>query len=360
MTESSSQGSSPQESSPEGSPPGLDMTALQRFFDEQVAEAVGPVEAELMEGGRSNLTYRLTDGHGVWVLRRPPLGGLTPSAHDMSREYRVVEALQTTDVPVARTVALCEDESVLGVPFSVVEHVDGVVLRSREELDAYGSGEVERSAFALVDALAALHAVPYAEVGLARFGRPEGYLERQVRRWYDQWNRVATRELPDIDALHAKLSESVPSGSEGSIVHGDARIDNAILDRSDVGRVRALVDWEMSTLGDPLSDMGLHLAYRDPAFEPVLGGSAASVSDRMPSADRLAERYATSSGRDMGSFDFHRALGYFKIAVIAEGIHARHVQGLTVGQGFETVGEAVPSLAAAGLSSVNESSVQDS
>jgi aminoglycoside phosphotransferase (APT) family kinase protein len=328
---------------------GLDLVALQKFFDSHVPEASGPVTAELVHGGRSNLTYRLTDGRTAWVLRRPPLGGLTPSAHDMAREYRVVAALQGTGVPVARAVALCADVSVIGVPFSLVEYVSGEVVRSREDLDRHDANELTRCAYGLVDVLAALHAVPYAAMGLADFGRPEGYLGRQVRRWYDQWSRVATRELRDIDVLHAKLAETVPVENGGSIVHGDFRIDNAILDESDLGTVRALVDWEMATLGDPLADLALHLVYRDPAFEPVLGGSAAAASDRLPSVHALAERYARVSGRDLGRLDFHLALGYLKIAVIAEGIHARHVQGLTVGRGFETVGDAVPLLAAGGL-----------
>ena len=330
-------------------PEGLDLAALQRFFDERVPQASGPISAELLHGGRSNLTYLITDGYRRWVLRRPPLGGLTPSAHDIGREYRVVSALRDTGVPVAAAVALCEDPGVLGVPFSVVAHVDGVVPRTREDLAGRSDGELRRCAFGLVEALAALHTVEYERVGLAGFGRPEGYLTRQVRRWRDQWARVATRELPDIERLHAELEKRVPPESAASVVHGDPRVDNAILDPADLGTVRALVDWEMATLGDPLADLGLHLAYRDPLFEPVLGGSAASADDRLPAADRIAEHYARVSGRDLGRLDFYRALGYFKIAVIAEGIHARHVQGHTVGEGFETVGGAVPALAAAGL-----------
>ncbi|GAA0838703.1 phosphotransferase family protein [Streptosporangium amethystogenes subsp. fukuiense] len=332
-----------------GVPEGLHLAALQRYFDAHVPEAVGPITAELLHGGRSNLTYRLTDGHSAWVLRRPPLGGLTPSAHDMAREYRVVGALRGTAVPVAPTVALCEDTSVIGSPFSLVEYVPGEVVRSREDLARHGGDEPARCAYGLVDVLATLHAVPYAEVGLAGFGRPEGFLGRQIRRWYDQWRRVATRELRDIDVLHAKLDEAVPAESGASIVHGDFRIDNAIFDARDLGTVRALVDWEMATLGDPLADLALHLVYRDPAIEPVLGGSAAAVSERLPSTEALAERYARVSGRYLGRLEFYLALGYFKIAVIAEGIHARHARGLTVGQGFETAGAAVPRLAAGGL-----------
>ncbi|WNI19016.1 phosphotransferase family protein [Actinacidiphila sp. ITFR-21] len=331
---------------------GLDLPALQRWFDRQVPEAAGPIRAEPLHGGRSNLTYRVTDGTACWVLRRPPLGGLTPSAHDMGREYRVVAALQGTGVPVARTVALCEDPAVLGVPFSVVAHVDGTVIRTREDLARLSPEQAAQRAYGLVDAMAALHAVPYRDVGLGGFGRPAGYLGRQVRRWHDQWHRVATRELPDIRRLHAALAADVPAESGASVVHGDVRIDNAILAPEDPGRVRALVDWEMAALGDPLADLGLHLVYRDPAFEPVLAGSAASVSDRYPPAAALAERYARASGHDLGRLDFYLGLGYFKIAVIAEGIHARHTGGLTVGPGFDTVGEAVPRLAAAGLAAL--------
>ena len=333
-------------------PQGLDLTALQRFFDREVPGAVAPIRAELLYGGRSNLTYRITDGATAWVLRRPPLGGLTPSAHDMGREFRVVRALHSTDVPVAPAVALCEDPGVLGTPFSIVGHVAGTVVRTREDLEQYSTGQLEACAYGLVDTMAVLHAVPYRDVGLADFGRPEGYLGRQVRRWGDQWSRVATRQLPDVERLHALLEIGVPTESTAAVVHGDVRVDNAILDPADLSRTRALVDWEMAALGDPLADLALHLVYRDPRFEPVLGGSAASVSDRFPGPDALAERYARSSGRDLGRLHFYLGLAYLKIAVIAEGIHARHARGLTVGEGFETVGAAVPGLAAAGLSAL--------
>ncbi|WBB89868.1 phosphotransferase family protein [Verrucosispora sp. WMMC514] len=330
-------------------PRGLPLEALQRYFTEHVPEVRGPVEAEILHGGRSNLTYLLTDGYARWVLRRPPLGGLTPSAHDMSREYRVVAALHGTGVPVARPVTLCEDVSVIGVPFSVVEHVAGQVLRSRTDLSRHDDGDVERCAFTLIDGLARLHDLPYRDIGLADFGRPQGYLRRQVDRWYSQWQRVTTRELTDIEKLRGQLAEDGQAESGASVVHGDYRIDNTILDEQDIATVRAVVDWEMATLGDPLADLGLHLVYRDPAFEPVLVGSAASVSERMPSVQSLAERYARASGRDLGRLEYYLALGYFKIAVIAEGIHARYRHGLTVGDGFETVGAAVPELVAGGL-----------
>ncbi|MGV0044914.1 phosphotransferase family protein [Mycobacterium colombiense] len=329
-------------------PDGLDLQALEGFFADHVPGFSGTLSAELIQGGRSNLTYRLSDGHLTWVLRRPPLGGLAPSAHDMQREYRVVATLSGTDVPVARAVALA-DAGVLGVPFTVVEYVGGRVIRTLEDLHALPHAEITRCASGLIEVLVRLHAVDPAEVGLAGFGRAEGYLQRQVARWHDQWQRVRTRNLSDIDRLHERLVAACPAEAGASIVHGDFRIDNAIFDRDDVGRVLALVDWEMATLGDPLADLGLHLVYSDPAFAPVLGGSAASTSPRLPCISELAEHYAQSSGRDLGDLHFYLALGYFKIAVIAEGIHARFQRGMTRGDGFDTVGDAVAPLAAAGL-----------
>ncbi|MFJ9180641.1 phosphotransferase family protein [Streptomyces sp. NPDC102360] len=333
---------------------GLGLGALTRFFAEHVPGFRGELHAELVQGGRSNLTYRLTDGQGSWILRRPPLGGLTPSAHDMVREYRVVSALAGSGVPVARTVAL-GDAQVMGEPFALVEYVDGVVIRTEDQLESWSDELVTGCAHALVDVLARLHAVEPASVGLDGFGRPEGYLARQVARWYDQWQRVRTRDLPDVEALHTLLAQDCPAESGVSIVHGDFRIDNAILAHDDPSQVRALVDWEMATLGDPLADLGLHLVYTDPAFAPVLAGGAASTSPRLPAPADLAERYATTSGRGLDNLGYYIAHGYFKIAVIAEGIHARHRQGLTLGSGFETVGEAPAPLAAAGLHALRRS-----
>jgi aminoglycoside phosphotransferase (APT) family kinase protein len=333
-----------------------DLPVLERFFRGHLPGFAGHLTAELLHGGRSNLTYVLSDGQRRWVLRRPPLGGLTPSAHDMSREYRVVAALRDSDVPVARAVLSAEeaDEEVLGVPFSIFEYVDGRVIRTTAQLHELPANGIARCGFALIDVLVRVHAVDPRAVGLKGFGQPRGYLARQVRRWYDQWQRVRTRQLADIDALHAKLAESCPVESGAAIVHGDYRIDNAILDHDDAGIVRAVVDWEMATLGDPLADLGLHLVYTDPAFAPVLGGSSASTSDRLPPVTDLAERYAVATGRDLSRLGFYLGLGYFKIAVIAEGIHARFKHGMTRGSGFETVGEAVAPLAAAGLRAVGD------
>ncbi|MFJ9179243.1 phosphotransferase family protein [Streptomyces sp. NPDC102360] len=329
---------------------GIDVPSLRRYFERHVPECAGPLDIELLHGGRSNLTYRVSDGTHRWVLRRPPLGVLTPTAHDMDREYRVVAALGGTGVPVAGAVLSCREPDVIGAPFCVVDFVEGAVLRDGDEVVSLSATDVRGAADALVDALVALHGVDPAAVGLGDFGRPEGYLERQVRRWRGQWDKVATRALPDLDALHGRLAAAVPASGAPSIVHGDYRLDNTILAPGDFGRIAAIVDWEMATLGDPLADLGMLLMYWDPACEPVLGARHVPTAHlAFPVGRELAERYAARSGRDIGQLSFYQALACFKLAVIAEGIHSRYLAGRTVGTGFEHVGSAVPALLRSGM-----------
>jgi aminoglycoside phosphotransferase (APT) family kinase protein len=286
------------------------------------------------------------------VLRRPPLHGLTPSAHDMAREYRVVAALADTPVPVARAITMRNDDSVLGAPFQMVEHVDGRVVRTASELAALGDQTaIDNCIDALIKALAELHAVDPNAVGLGDFGKPDGYLERQVRRWGSQWEHV---RLPDdardddVRRLHTALGEAVPPQSGTSIVHGDYRIDNTVLDADDAAVVRAVLDWEMSTLGDPLSDAALMCVYRNPMFGHIHNDAAWS-SELVPPADELADRYSTVSGRDLAHWDFYMALAYFKLAIIAAGIDYRRRSGADAP---EQVGEAVAPLIAAGLAAL--------
>ncbi|MDN5758712.1 MAG: phosphotransferase family protein, partial [Tomitella sp.] len=309
----------------------------------------GDLRATLIAGGKSNLTYEIATDTARWVLRRPPVSGLTPSAHDMVREFRVVAGLHGTAVPVAEPIVLCEDESVLGAPFAMTGFVDGPVFRSQSDLEALGDADVTRCANELVRVLAELHAVDHEAVGLGDFGRPSGYLGRQVGLWAKQWSRVKNADIPDVERLHRALEEAMPEQSETTIVHGDYRIDNTVVDAHDPGMIRAVLDWELSTLGDPLSDAALMCVYRHPALELVLGWPAAWTSDRLPSADALAEQYARDSGRRIRHWGFYMALGYFKLAVIAAGIDHRHRAGATVGEGFEHVAEAVPELIAEGL-----------
>jgi aminoglycoside phosphotransferase (APT) family kinase protein len=329
---------------------GLDLPALERFFAGHVPGFAGGLTAELLQGGRSNLTFVLTDGARSWVLRRPPLGELTPSAHDVGREYQVVAALADSGVPVARAVALAGPD-VLGVPFSVVDYVDGRVIRTTEQLHALPPADIARCAYALVDVLARLHQLEPGAVGLAGFGRPEGYLARQVRRWYDQWRRVQTRPLEDIDHLHARLAGACPAESGASIVHGDYRIDNTILDADDPSCVRAVVDWELSTLGDPLSDAALMCVYRDPSLDLIINAHAAWTSPQLPVADELADRYSKISGQPLAHWNFYMALAYFKLAIIAAGIDFRRRMsgGDDDVDASNRVGETVAPLIARGL-----------
>ncbi|MBW0271620.1 acyl-CoA dehydrogenase [Nocardia sp. MH4] len=329
--------------------PGMDVAALERFLRAGGVEVRGELRVELISGGRSNLTFKAADDASTWVVRRPPVAGLTPSAHDMAREFTVTAALQGSAVPVARTVAFDERGSALGAPMTVVEYVDGRVIRDQDDLAALTDDQVAASATELVDVLARLHAVDPEAVGLGTFGRPAGFVERQVNLWASQWDRVKTRELADVAVLHAALSEAVPSTSASSIVHGDFRIDNTILDAADPSRVRAVVDWEMSTLGDPLTDVALMCVYRSPIFDLVLGSSAAWTSDRMPSADALAQSYADASGRDLGDWGFYLALANFKLGVIGEGITHRALRGSGAGAAAERAAEATPEFMAAGL-----------
>ncbi|AHC23110.1 MULTISPECIES: phosphotransferase family protein [Mycobacteriaceae] len=332
---------------------GLDLDALDRHLRAEGIARAGDLRAELLSGGRSNLTFRVWDDESAWVLRRPPLHGLTPSAHDMAREYKVVAALAGTAVPVARAVTMRNDDSVLGAPFQMVENVDGNVVRSAAELEALqqagGPGVIDGCVTSLITALADLHAVDPEAVGLADFGRAEGYLERQVRRWGSQWEHVRltddTRD-GDVARLHSALAERIPASPRASIVHGDYRIDNTILDSSDPTVVRAVLDWELSTLGDPLSDAALMCVYRNPNFDDVLGMRAAWTSPLLPSADELAQRYALASGQELQNWDFYMALSYFKIAIIAAGIDFRAREA---GDTHGGVGAAVAPLLAEGL-----------
>ncbi|HTQ20579.1 phosphotransferase family protein [Mycobacterium sp.] len=332
---------------------GLDLAALDRYLRSLGVERDGELQGKFISGGRSNLTFRVYDDKTSWLVRRPPLHGLTPSAHDMAREYKVVAALQDTPVPVARTIALCEDDSVLGAPFQIVEFVAGQVVRRRSQLEALGRRAIDGCVDALIRVLVDLHNVDPNAVGLSDFGKPSGYLERQVRRWGSQWELV---RLPDdyrdadVERLHSGLQQSIPQQSRTSIVHGDYRIDNTILDADDPTRVLAVVDWELSTLGDPISDAALMCVYRDPALDLILSAQAAWTSPLLPSADELADRYSLVSGLSLAHWEFYMALAYFKLAIIAAGIDfRRRMSEQARGETSDSVPEVVAPLISRGL-----------
>jgi aminoglycoside phosphotransferase (APT) family kinase protein len=308
----------------------------------------GPVSGELITGGKSNLTYRITDGASVWALRRPPLAHVLPSAHDMGREFRVISALGGTDVPVARAIALCRDPAVLGAPFYLMSFVDGVVFDQAERLAALTPELAATACEELVDTLLELHSIDPASVGLADFGRPDGYLARQVKRWHAQWQASETSPRPELDELVERLTATMPAQGAPAIVHGDYRLTNVIY-RTDVSGIAAVVDWEMATLGDPLADVGLLAVYHRLAAVSDGVMPAMSTDNGFLSAEQMAARYADGAGRDLSQLDWYIAFGYYKLAVISEGIHYRYLQGKTVGEGFSQMGDRVPQLLDAAL-----------
>ncbi|MET7706269.1 phosphotransferase family protein [Micromonospora sp. NPDC005413] len=342
------------------SPAGLTLDRLADYLSQHQPElAVGPLRASLIAGGKSNLTYLLHLGDREVVLRRPPLGHVLATAHDMAREFRVISALASTEVPVPGALLLCTDPEVIGAPFYLMERMPGEVFRTRAQTDPLGDERRRALAMAMMDTLAALHSVEPSTVGLSDFGRPEGYLARQVRRWAGQLDRSRSRPLPGIDELRDLLAATTPEGANaGRIVHGDYRLDN-LLASADPVAVHAVLDWEMATLGDPLADLGLLLTYWD-----VLGGSDTAdgnpVADGLgpragfPTGTELIDRYAGRSDVDVGPLHWHVALGCFKLAVICEGIHYRHTLGQTLGEGFDRIGEMVAPLVAHGLTAARE------
>jgi len=337
--------------------PGLDLDAYRRWYDAQrPGEIAGELSGSLIAGGKSNLTYAVTDGTSEWIVRRPPLGHVQATAHDMTREFTAMSALRDTDVPVPVMHAHCTDESVIGSEFYVMSRVDGTAYRTAAELETVGPEGTDRLAAAMVDVLARLHAVVPADVGLAEFGRPGGFLARQVKRWGRQLEGSRTRDLPDADTLLARLETSVPADDAGrdaassAIVHGDYRLDNLLTLPDADEPVRAVVDWEMATIGDPLTDVALLLVYDK--LGTITGGGAvadASSAPGYPDERTQLERYSRASGRELGDLGFHLGLAYLKIAVILEGIHYRFLEGQTVGEGFDQIGQAVEPLLAAGL-----------
>ncbi|HEU5270805.1 MAG TPA: phosphotransferase family protein [Jatrophihabitans sp.] len=321
---------------PAADPPGLDLAQATAWLDKaKPGLRQGELAAEVIAGGRSNLTYRITDGTQSWALRRPPLGHVLPTAHDMAREYTVISALYGSAVPVPEPVALCTDETVLGQPFYLMSFIDGIVLEKPELVPDRQTAT--RTSELLLDTLVALHGIDPAQVGLAEFGRPDGFLQRQISRWHKQFQASVPDGMPVEEQVVQQLQDTLPPQQKPGIVHGDYRLTN-VLFAPGLDRIAAVVDWEMATLGDPLTDLGLLFVYHSQA------GGSDSVMPDFPSGQgflspqQLLDRYAERTGRALAGLDWYVGFGYFKLAVIAAGIHARYLQGKTVGSGFETFG----------------------
>ena len=331
---------------------GIDVERVTAWFVQHIAGATPPLSFALIAGGRSNLTFRVDDaaGHG-FVLRRPPTSHVLPTAHDMGREHRIISALGPTPVPVAPALGYCDDPSVNGQPFYVMQFVDGHVLRDAAAATAVTEGARRATGLALADVLADIHAVDVDAAGLGDLARREGYIERQLKRWYGQFQQSSSslgRTVAAVDEMHAFLSANIPQQGTATIVHGDYRLDNCIV--GDGGEVKAVLDWEICTLGDPLADVGLLMVYwAEAGDESALLGMAATALPGFPTRDEVKARYAERSGRDLSTLDFYVSFGYWKLACILEGVYARYAGGAMGGDrsGFEGFGEQVVKLAEA-------------
>ena len=310
----------------------VDQQRLGAWLADHLEVELEPFAVEVISGGRSNLTLGVDAGDRRLVVRRPPLGHFLPTAHDMSREYRVYRALHGTGVPVPEAYALCQDESVIGAPFYVMQRMEGIVPHRPGDLNGSGAAANARAGAHYVEVLAAIHDVDIDAVGLGEYGRRSGYLERQVRRWVDQWERSKQADEPAIDALAGQLERTMPDQQETTLVHGDYRLGNVMLDQRDTGRIVAVFDWEMSTLGDPLSDLGYALLWWGTSDRvPVHPSQAVADLPGFPTPDELIAGYQAASGRDVADIDWYVALAAFKLAVIHEGQRAtRRRAGRTV------------------------------
>lgn len=344
--------------------PGIDSRERLATWLKAETGAGGLGDISLIMGGRSNLTYvlEMAAGQGIskLVLRRPPLGHVLPTAHDMSREFRILTALAPTEVPVPQPVAFCQDTEVIGAPFYIMRHVPGMAMRTREDTGSLSQEQAEGLSEQLVRMLAAIHSVDIEP--LQGLGRGVGYLRRQLDRWQRQWQLSVAAAPPgdqlqaEYERLVARLTAALPPDGEVTLVHGDFRLDNTLVTIGPEPRIEAVVDWEMATLGDPLADLGLTLSYwtnpgeiDDNSKNGLVARSITGEPTATPgffTRQRFAERYAELTGRDTTRVDYYIAFGCFKLAVVLQGIHARYLQHQTVGIGFEREGPAVPLLVA--------------
>lgn len=306
---------------------GIDVDKVSAWLVDNIDGTRAPFSFDLIAGGRSNLTYRVTDADGTrFVLRRPPLGHVLATAHDMAREFRIIAAVGSTKVPVPRALGLCTDENVNGANFYVMGFVDGVVLDSADKAAALPTELRPAAAHHLIDVLAELHAVDVDAVGLGDLARRDGYIERQLKRWSTQWENSKTRDLPEIDEVVRRLSSHVPRQQGVVIAHGDYRFGNCLTDVAS-GRIAAVLDWELCTLGDPLADLGYLGVYWSDGPSNALRANDPTPAGGFPPYRDLVERYADRTGRDVSAVDYYVAFSCWRLAVISEGVYARYLHG---------------------------------
>jgi aminoglycoside phosphotransferase (APT) family kinase protein len=328
----------------------FDHERLAAYLRDHLPGLDGPLAVRQFRGGHANLTYALCFADRELVLRRPPLGPVAPKSHDMAREFRALRALEPHFPLAPRVFHLCEDPSIVGAVFFVMERRHGVVVRT-EWPAALGDDPAarRRASEALVDALADLHAVDVRDPAVAALGRPEGFVERQVRGWWERWQGAKTRDIAAMDELSAWLVARLPRSREVAVLHNDWKLDNTMYDPRDPGRVAAVLDWDMTTLGDPLIDLGTLLGYWAEPGDEVLRGTGSPVTTLPGFLGRreLAARYARRTGRDLSALGFYEVFALFKTAVVLEQIYVRWVRGQTKDERFAALGTHVPALAEA-------------
>ncbi len=308
---------------------GIDTVAVTAWLAERIEGLATPLDFELLAGGHSNLTYRVTDQSGAaYVLRRPPLGHVLQSAHDMGREHKIVQALQGSTVPVATTLGMCNDNSVNDAPFYVMNYVAGPVLHDHDAAAALSAEDRASLGLHVIEVLAALHSIDPDEVGLGDLGRKEAYLQRQMKRWVTQWEATKTHEVPAMDESTRLLAKRMPEQIGSAIVHGDYRLGNMITNR---GKVSAVLDWELCTLGDPLADVGYLL---NSWVAPGEGEQdlAPTSAGGFCSRDTLAERYAAATACDLSDINYYRAFSHWRLGAIGQGVYKRYLVG-AMGEG---------------------------
>lgn len=317
---------------------GLDTAAVSSWFSTHIPDVRLPLSASFISGGHSNLTFMVTEAEDAtagpprrWVLRRPPLGQVLATAHDMGREYRIISALAASPVPVPHAIGLSPDDSINGAPFYVMDFVDGHVIRTADEARQLGEAARKQAGESMIDVLGAIHAVDVDAVGLGDLAKKQDYIARQLKRWYSQFSATDEQvpgglSLPSIHEAHDALSGAIPPQTEAGLVHGDYRLDNCMV--GDDGNIRAVLDWEICTLGDPRADVGLLWVYwTDPGETAVLPQASPTSLPGFPTRFQLMERYESTTGRDLSDLPFFVAFGYWKLACIIAGVFARYAGG---------------------------------
>ncbi len=318
---------------------GIDPGPITAWLTDRVGSLAGPLRFDPIAGGHSNLTYDVTDGDRRWVLRRPPLGQVLATAHDMGREHLLMSALNDSAVPVPTMIGLCEDDSINGAPFFMMDWVDGTVIRNARVAETTDPAARERSSRSIATVLGHLHAIDPDDVGLGDLAKREDYIGRQLRRWQRQFHASKTRDLPAIDEVHDALASAIPDQGAAGIVHGDYRLDNCIIGAD--GEVAAVLDWELCTLGDVRADLGLLLVYWAEPNDPIQPLDAPPTTvEGFASRQQLLDWYAEDTGRDVSNIDYFVAFSYWRLACILEGVYSRYLANV--------MGEPPPDLASFG------------